>query len=359
MSLLLDARKKSQSAQSALGGDSVPAGLAIGQETHQDLPPLNDNRLAGRNLFNAKYPDSSFARAGINRNLLLALGGTVLFLAVGAGYVWYSISGDHVQSQRAIDSRPVASLPQRSSVETPIKQPAQILAETTPRKATPTRTSRPSRKAHTAKNPAMRPLEQTQPDNSLRIEQQVNAIDPLLNGAYLAYRSGKYEQAQQQYQEVLKLDARNTDALLGMAVIAQHRGLDKEAAHYYSRTLMLDPRNAIANAGMSAITTDNNRESRLKILLREQQDSPSLHFALGNLYAEQSRWGEAQQSYANAYKLDPDNPELAFNFAVGLDRLGQKKSAAQYYQRALQLDHSHSAGFDHEQIELRVQELTR
>ena len=350
MSLLLDARKKSQSAQSALGGDSVPAGLAIGQETHQDLPPLNDNRLTGRNLFNAKYPDSSFARAGINRNLLLALGGTVLFLGVGAGYVWYSISGDNVQSQRAIDSRPVASLPQQRSVE-----PAML----TPPKSAPPRTSRPSRKAHTAKNPAMRPLEQTQPDNSLRIEQQVNAIDPLLNGAYLAYRSGKYEQAQQQYQEVLKLDARNTDALLGMAVIAQHRGLDKEAAHYYSRTLMLDPRNAIANAGMSAITTDNNRESRLKILLKEQQDSPSLHFALGNLYAEQSRWGEAQQAYANAYKLDPDNPELAFNFAVGLDRLGQKKSAAQYYQRALQLDHSHSAGFDHEQIELRVQELTR
>jgi Flp pilus assembly protein TadD len=83
-----------------------------------------------------------------------------------------------------------------------------------------------------------------------------------------------------------------------------------------------------------------------------------LHFALGNYYAEQARWGEAQQAYFNAYRLEPDNAELAFNLAVSLDRLGQKKSAAQYYQRALQLDPEHNAGFDHAKISQRIEELT-
>jgi Flp pilus assembly protein TadD len=83
-----------------------------------------------------------------------------------------------------------------------------------------------------------------------------------------------------------------------------------------------------------------------------------LHFALGNYYAQQARWGEAQQAYFNAYKLEPDNTELAFNLAVSLDRLGQRKLAAQYYQRALQLDPEHHADFDNAKISKRIDELT-
>jgi Flp pilus assembly protein TadD len=109
---------------------------------------------------------------------------------------------------------------------------------------------------------------------------------------------------------------------------------------------------------MSALTTDGNRDSRLKTLLNEQQDSSSLHFALGNRYAEQSRWAEAQQAYSNAYRLESNNAELAFNLAISLDRLGQKKSAVQFYQRALQLDSQQSAGFDHKQISQRIEDLT-
>ena len=137
------------------------------------------------------------------------------------------------------------------------------------------------------------------------IEQhQEEPIDPILNNAYLAYRSGKFDQAQQLYRRALNLDSSNTDALLGLAVIAQRRGEDNLAAHYYAQVLALDPRNAVANAGMSALSNDDNRESRLKTLLNEQPDSSSLHFALGNYYAEQARWGEAQQAYFNAYKVD-------------------------------------------------------
>jgi Flp pilus assembly protein TadD len=183
-------------------------------------------------------------------------------------------------------------------------------------------------------------------------------IDPILNNAYLAYRNGKFDQAQQQYRDVLKLDENNTDALLGLGAIAQRRGENSEAAHYYAQVLALDPRNAVANSGMSALSNDDNRESRLKSLLNEQKNSSSLHFALGNFYAEQSRWGDAQQSYFNAYKLAPDNAELAFNLAVSLDRLGQSKAAAQYYQRALQLDPDNHAAFDHAKISKRISELT-
>ena len=40
---------------------------------------------------------------------------------------------------------------------------------------------------------------------------------------------------------------------------------------------------------------------------------------LGNLYADQSQWAPAQQAYFQAHHLEPDNPDYAYNLAVGLD----------------------------------------
>jgi len=200
------------------------------------------------------------------------------------------------------------------------------------------------------------------PDNTpISIEQQkIWPPDPLLMDAYLAYRGGELDKARQLYLAMFDKDTGNPDVLLGLAAIAQQQGENQTAAQFFGRMLALDPRNAAANAGMAALNADlDYSESRLKILLREQGNSATLHFALGNLHAGQSRWGEAQQAYFNAYAREPGNAEYAFNLAVSLDHLGQKKLAVQHYRRAMQLDPSHSAGFDHAQISQRAQELAR
>lgn len=350
MSLLLDARKKSQQTLSAPGGEVSHSGQGLSLEalpnaapTAAVAPSTEHARNAGQNLFNAKSPATPLARAGINRNLLLALGGTVLLLAAGAGYVWYATQPSQPTPYTPL-AKPATTTPPQDKLVPDIVSPQTASSKT----------------AHTVQQTHARPaVPHPNKAKPLLVEQPHDEpIDPLLSSAYLAYRSGKFEQAQQLYHQALKLDARNIDGLLGLAVIAQRQGADSLAAHYYAQALALDPRNAVANAGMSALTTDDNRESRLKTLLNEQQDSSSLHFALGNRYAEQARWAEAQQAYFNAYRLEPDNAELAFNLAISLDRLGQKKSAAQYYQRALQLDPGQTAGIDHAQISQRIEVLT-
>jgi tetratricopeptide (TPR) repeat protein len=364
MSLLLDARKKSQQANSAQSGDASHSGLELSLEPHPDSAsqpaastaassPDNRARAAGQNLFNAKSRAPSFVHAGINRNLLIALAGTGLLLAAGAGYVWYVISPGNVQ--RPVVMPAIASLEKPGTGKTPPQN--NLVPEVVSAEAASLKSAGIPKPAHATRASAIAP--QAHKNTPMIVEQhQDEPIDPILNNAYLAYRSEKLDQAQQLYRQALNLDSSNSDALLGLAVIAQRRDEDNLAAHYYAQVMALDPRNAVANAGMSALTTDDNRESRLKTLLNEQQDSPSLHFALGNYYAEQSRWSEAQQAYFNAYKLAPDNAELAFNLAVSLDRLGQNKPAAQYYQRALQLDPEHHAGFDHAIISQRIKELS-
>ena len=371
MSLLLDARKKSQQALSASGGEGTSAGRELSLEPHSgsasqsaaasspaDSFTDNTARMAGQNLFNAKSNAPSLAPPGINRNLLMVLGVTILLLIAGAGYVWYIISPGNSQPTRPMP----APVPHQEALLSTAPPKNNLVPEIASPYSAAQETSHLSKLPHVRKPfaKAVSASPQAQKNNPVHIieQHQDEPIDALLSNAYLAYRSGKLEQAQQLYREALDLDSNNTDALLGLAVIAQRRGVDSMAAHYYAKVMALDPRNAVANAGMSALTTDDNRESRLKTLLNEQQDSASLHFALGNYYASQARWGEAQPAYFDAYKLEPDNAELAFNLAASLDHLGQKKLAAQYYQRALQLDAGNHAGFDHAKTSKRIEELT-
>ncbi|HEX5363518.1 MAG TPA: tetratricopeptide repeat protein [Gallionella sp.] len=347
MSLLLDARKKSLRAQHAQAAERASDAIEAAAPTARD---------AGRNLFAAKTASAGFALP--SRGLMIALAATILLLAAGLGYLWRldSQSGDLV---------PLHPMPPHIALSSPAltgssSTPANRSEAALPGGDMP-QADQPAAVAGAMERQAPQRDEQNPPHavNPVRVEhQRTETIDPLLERAYLTYRVGNLEEAQQLYQTMLAKDTRNADAQLGLAAIAQQRGENMLAAHYYASVLTLDPRNAVANAGMSALGADNEGdENRLRALLREQNNSAALHFALGNLLIAQSRWGEAQQAYFNAYTLEPDNAEIAYNLAVSLDHLGQSKLAAQYYQRALQLDTADNSSFDHALVARRIERL--
>ncbi len=186
-----------------------------------------------------------------------------------------------------------------------------------------------------------------------------DALDVLLNQAYQAYLKGDFDPAQRLYSQVLKQAPRNQDALLGLAVVAQHRGEVQIALDYYAQVLLLNPQNVWANAGIVALNGDENRESQLKHWLQTRPDSAALHFALGNHYASEARWAEAQQAYFAAYRLAPQDAGIAFNLAVSLEQLGQGKLAAQHYQRAVQLDVEHRARIEVAPLNQHIEALLR
>jgi len=208
-----------------------------------------------------------------------------------------------------------------------------------------------SRPAKTARSPA----------KTLEIErkQEANSIDQVLASAYQAYQNGDYANAWQRYREALAINPKNRDALLGLAAISQQQGQDDSALHYYRQVLALDPRDPVAQAGLASFGTADNatKESRLKQLIAQQPDSSALQFSLGNQYVTQSRWSDAQQAYFNALAIEPSNALFAYNLAVSLDHLGQRKVAARYYQQALQFDTAGNAGFNHAQAQQRLNEL--
>ena len=185
-------------------------------------------------------------------------------------------------------------------------------------------------------------------------------VSPALDSAYQAFNSGDTAGAQQQYDAALAQDANNRDALLGAAHVAARQNLKDKAAGYYLRLLELSPNDVDATAGLIGLRQGDisQSEARLKAILANTPDAGPVLFTLGNLYAQQGRWPDAQQAYFRAVGAAPDNPDYAYNLAIGLDRLNQSKLALGYYQRALALAQDKAVGFDRSALRKRMHELS-
>ena len=188
-------------------------------------------------------------------------------------------------------------------------------------------------------------------------------IHPRVSAGYAAFQAGDLANAQGEYQQALRDEPANRDALLGLAAVEMRARRYDLADAYYRRLLQADPRDPHAQAGMLALRSEQldpvQVESRVKTLIAAGREANVLYFTLGNQYAQQGRWAEAQQAYFKALAADPGNPDFAFNLAVSLDQLRQPKLALEYYRRALALGEKRSASFAPEAARARAQQLSR
>ena len=356
MSLLIDALKKAEDARQ-LRDESRPTAAGTPASTLQ------------RGVFAAKP-------APRRRVAWLALG-CLGASALGTYLWWQAVSNDRrpppapPNIQAPLPTPAVAPVPTPAVAPVPAPAPAALSENTTttphatpPQPASTANTAPRAAASATPLAPRKRPpdaapkIAASAPTAALRLSK--GSARPPLETAYDELQAGRLDAAQLAYEQALRGDAKNTDALLGLASIAARRGQNELAQSYYLRALEADPNDATAQAGLSNARGQADpglAESRLKSALSGHPESAALHFALGNLYARQSRWSEAQQAYFRAYTADPDNVDVVFNLAVSLDHLHQNKLAAQYYQQALDGPGAQRASFDAAQVRQRIVDL--
>ncbi len=224
----------------------------------------------------------------------------------------------------------------------------------------PAAASAPAKPAAAARE---RALPQRGEERQVSVTRGGPQINPLVASGYAAYQAGDLAKARSDYQGALREDPANRDALLGLAAVEMRSQHFEQADAYYQRILQADPRDPNAQAGMIALRGQQldpvQVESRVKSLIDVDRGATALHFTLGNQYAQQGRWAEAQQAYFKAFAADPDNPDFAFNLAVSLDQLHKPGLALEYYRRALTLAQKRPAVFPPDAARTRVQQLSR
>lgn len=341
-------------ASTPLSRATAPGPQQTAQPTPIPLAAEQASRDSVRNAFAAKQP----AAAPPSRlPLWLALGTLgIASLSIG-GYVWYQIN--------AMNRGSLAGSAQFASPPPPAQAPQPAVAPTPQPSAPPAIRAEDGGLFAPRREPSPAPSRQATTDTSkttpIRLTRTRPEADPGLSRGHASLQRGEIELARRDYEQVLQRDPNNTDALLTLAAIAQRQGRPVDAEALRQRAVVANPSDpatqAAALSGSVADADPQSTESRLKSLLAAQPESPALNFALGNLYARQNRWPEAQQVYFNAVAADGDNPDYLFNLAISLDHLRQARLAGQHYRMALEAAGRRPAAFDRAKVEKRLGEL--
>ena len=202
------------------------------------------------------------------------------------------------------------------------------------------------------------PAPQVKVDTSKRNEERRK----ILNRATKLYASGRYAEAEAAYKNILRDAPANLDALRGVALVATATRRYKLAASSYLKILGYYPKDPFAIAELTSLGGGDldpfEVERILKDLLGANPDIDGrLYFSLGNVYAGQSRWLEAQKAYFDAL-ANESNPDYAYNLAVTLDFLNKPQLAVRYYKEALHLAKGvANVGFDSGEVESRIDAL--
>lgn len=335
------------------------AGAAPSQIHASTVLQAGDGGRGGITAFVRSYP-------------LVTFGAVAGLFAVGFGaYVYLQIFHPGLFVRQApVALKPPAPLAQSPAPAAPLPVPpapeplpAAPLLQSPVREAPsppPASTASTSKPAPVAPAPAK--SEPAPPRNTIAVSRgsATPVVAPLLTEAYDALQAGRLDAAQRAYTELARSDPKSIDALLGLAAIALQQGRTEDAGKHYMAILELDPRHALAQSGMIGLMGRADplaAETRLKQLIA-REPSAFLHFTLGNLYADQSLWAQAQQAYFQAHHLEPNNPDYAYNLAIGLEHLGQHKLALGFYRRAAQLASTRGhANFNIAQAQERISKL--
>ena len=190
---------------------------------------------------------------------------------------------------------------------------------------------------------------------------QIEQKDLWLREAYAAYKSGNESLALTRYNQVLEVDPGNRNALLARAAINVQNNNSDAAIRDYRTLLLHNPKDSLAMSSFIAVANLSPREteSQLKLMIRDEPDSPYLNFALANAYGAQQRWQEAQGYYFKALEYNPSDPNYAYNLAVSLEHIAQPRAAILYYQRALKNFGNSLATFNRDIVSQRVEILAK
>ena len=155
-------------------------------------------------------------------------------------------------------------------------------------------------------------------------------------------RTGKANEAAEEFQSILAGDPRNLPAMIELARVdgSLHRYLDGETR--LKAALALDPQNVGAEELLGdtwlAMGDHLRAEAEFRRLLSFAPHDYEAHFGLGLLAESEHRYAEAAEQFRAALASDPVSAEAHFQLGLILETQNQRVEARKEFQAALQIN---------------------
>lgn len=170
--------------------------------------------------------------------------------------------------------------------------------------------------------------------------QPMNSAEALKT-AIAYHQSGRLEQAEQLYRQILQQHPQQVDALSLMGVIACQRGQLEEGMALYRQVLALQPdhRQARENLNLALWKQGKNQIdeaiANLNWTVNFEPRNVQAQTALANIYQDQGLLEQALHHYQQALVANPSSPDLLNRIGVVLQYQGKPNLAAHFHRQAL------------------------
>ncbi len=166
-------------------------------------------------------------------------------------------------------------------------------------------------------------------------------MDPLFATALRLHQSGRINDAEAVYRQVLAADPRHAGATHHLGIIALNRGNAAAAAELIGKSLAADKKNADAHYHLglayAALGRFGDVETHNRRAIALKPDHVGAHLNLGNALKALGRSKDAAASYQRAITIAPQTPDAHFNLANVLFERGDNEAAIASYERAIAL----------------------
>ncbi len=182
--------------------------------------------------------------------------------------------------------------------------------------------------------------------------------------AQRALKLQRYSSALELYENLYKKNRKDKQVLMGLAVSQQYNGFNESAIATYEELLKIDPRNSGAMVNLMGLLDKRQPEvayRKLQELWSKNGRNPAVAAQLGLVSARVGNFEDAARYLGVATSLEPDNALNYYNLAIVMDQAKSHDVAIEYYQKALEVDVAYGGGksIPREQVYDRLAELRR
>jgi Tfp pilus assembly protein PilF len=155
------------------------------------------------------------------------------------------------------------------------------------------------------------------------------------------FTQGRYEDAEKELTESLKLDGRYSDALFLMGLTKWQLKQHDEAIKYFEQVIRQEPKYYTARLYLATVCLENGNVSRaedqVKFYMQNQPSEPDGYYAMGVIHYKNGDLPKAIELWEKALSVDNNHASSWCNKGLALYLLGKKDEALASIEKALSI----------------------